>query len=366
MAKKYTCKNCGAELFFDPKTGKLHCDYCDSDFDPALYDMTDEEAEKTDSTIEYGTDGEDDTVDAKSVTDDSVSLDDLAVFKCPHCGAEIITSKKTVATSCVYCNRAITLTGNVSGDFRPDYVLPFKKEREEVEEAYRALCRKSFLTPKLFSSEATVKKIKGMYVPYWLYSFSGAASVNVRGENLRVYRVGDEEITEISAYRVHEEGACRFERVPADAMKEMDNAMMDSIEPFDMSNLTKFNPAYLTGFYTQRWDETSGENEMRAKDRAKAALREEVLSHTGTFTNKSVEKEQYAFDNMRVEQVMLPVWMMYTEYKGKNYVFGMNGQTGKMMGEIPKDPTRIITVSLGAFLISQIVLLILRLLGVMI
>ena len=367
MAKKYSCKNCGAELFFDPKTGKLHCDYCGSDFDPELYDFTPEDEAKEDQTIPQFSEegGPDASYSGDTATDESVSLDDLVVYKCPNCGAEVITSKKTVATTCVYCNRAITLTGNVSGEFRPDYVLPFKKERKDVEAAYRALCKHSFLTPRLFSHDSTVEKIKGMYVPYWMYTFDGVSSMQVRAENIHIYRVGDDEVTETSSYLISEEGKGHFERVPADAMKEMDNDMMDSIEPFDFSQLTKFNPAYLTGFYTQRWDETSEENEPRAKERAHKALSEAVLSHTGSYNTRTIESEHNEWSEVKVEQVMIPVWMMYTEYKGKKYVFGMNGQTGKMMGRIPRDPVRIIEVGGIVFFISQVIMMILRIMGVM-
>ena len=368
MAKKYSCKNCGAELFFDPKSGKLHCDYCGSDFDPSLYDFSPQDEGKADETIPQFQ--EDPNADAAAAapgteTDDSVSTDDLVVYKCPNCGAEVITSKKTVATTCVYCNRAITLTGNVSGQFRPDYVLPFKTERKDVESAYKELCGHSILTPRIFKKESTIAKIKGMYVPYWLYSFDGHAKMHVRAENVRIFTSGDDEVTETSRYRIREEGKGHFERIPADAMKEMDNTMMDSIEPFDFSALQPFNPAYFAGFYTQQWDDPAAENEPRAKGRAKNALSAEMLSNVGTYTVRTIENENYSWTDQKVEQVMLPVWMLYTQYKGKSYLFGMNGQTGKMMGTIPKDPMRLIEIGGIVFVISQIVMMILRVLGVM-
>ena len=368
MAKKYSCKNCGAELFFDPKSGKLHCEYCGSDFDPSEYGFEEGEEGAEDATIpqfseEDGSGVSADTTEAP--TDDSVSLDDLVVYKCPNCGAEVITSKKTVATTCVYCGRAITLTGNVSGEFKPDYVLPFKKERKEVEEAYRKLCKQSFLTPRYFLRDSTIEKIKGMYVPYWLYTFNGDANITVRAENVHVFMSGDDEVTETSRYRIEEEGQAHFDRIPADGMKEMDNAMMDSIEPFDFSSLEKFNPAYLAGFYTQQWDESAAENEPRAKERAKKSLTDAVMSQTGTYTTRTIESESYRWWDQKVEQTMIPVWMLYTEYKGKKYVFGMNGQSGKMMGRLPKDPIRIAEIGGGVFLVSQIILMILRIVGVM-
>ena len=32
---------------------------------------------------------------------------------------------------------------------------------------------------------------------------------------------------------------------------------------------------------------------------------------------------------------MLPVWMMTFNYQGKDYLYAMNGQTGKNYGELP-------------------------------
>ena len=153
---------------------------------------------------------------------------------------------------------------------------------------------------------------------------------------------------------------------PADALKELDNDMMDSIEPFDFSKMQRFNPAYLAGFYTQRWNEDAALNEKRAKLRAKESMTREVMKHVGSFNAGTVIKnENYKWTRDQVHYAMLPVWMMYTEYKGKKYIFGMNGQTGKMMGEIPSDPARFFEIGGAVFIISQIVMLIMRVLGVM-
>ena len=363
MAKKYSCKNCGAELYYHPESGTLHCEYCGSDYDPSEYDFTPDEAGAEDQVIPQQ--GMDASAEGAEATDESVSTDDLVVYKCPNCGAEVITSAKTVATTCVYCNRAITLSGNVKGEFRPDYVLPFKKERKEVEAAYKSLCRQSFLTPRKLSSQSTIEKIKGMYVPYWLFSFDGKASADIHAERVRTFVAGEDQVTEVSRYEISEEGSGSFIRVPADAMKAMDNEMMDSIEPFDFSSLEPFNPAYLTGFYTQQWDDSIAENEPRAKARAKTALSAELMSHLKNYTTTMIRNENFSWKDQKAELVMIPVWMLYTEYKGQKYVFGMNGQTGKMMGTVPKDPVRLLEIGGIFFILAQIILLIIRILGVM-
>ena len=31
----------------------------------------------------------------------------------------------------------------------------------------------------------------------------------------------------------------------------------------------------------------------------------------------------------------MPVWMLNTKWKGKDFLFAMNGQTGKLVGDLP-------------------------------
>ncbi|MDO4479359.1 MAG: hypothetical protein Q4B73_10080 [Lachnospiraceae bacterium] len=373
---KYACKQCGAELFFDPSIGKLHCEYCDSVFDPSEYDdaPADAPAPETagaasaqEASDENGAAGETPLWEADQnaqSTDDSTG--DLVVYSCPNCGAEVITARETAATTCVYCNKAITMEGNLSGFFKPDFVLPFTKTQKEVEEAYFKLCKSSILTPPTFMHKDNIKKIKGMYIPFWLYSFKGHGALDITGRNLRVWRSGKYEYTETTTYEVSEGVEASFEKIPVDALKGMDNDMMDSIEPFDMTQLQRFNPAYLAGFYTQRWDDGALENENRAKSRAKASLTQEAIGRAGHFDSTSIRSESYKWTDDKTESAMMPVWMMYTEYKGKNYIFGMNGQTGKLMGKIPKSLGRLFGIGIGTFVVSQIVMMIIRIVEVLV
>ena len=37
----------------------------------------------------------------------------------------------------------------------------------------------------------------------------------------------------------------------------------------------------------------------------------------------------------KVHYAMMPVWMLNTKWKGKDFLFAMNGQTGKLVGDLP-------------------------------
>ena len=369
---KYNCKNCGAELYFKPEKGKLCCEYCDSEFDPSEFDYVpsdDEEAAAANDQFipqsgNEGTTAEELAHTDAPASDDSLTDSGLVVYKCPHCGAEVITSKDTSATTCVYCGRAITFEGNMAGQFKPDYIIPFSVKRDEVEKAYKKLCASSLLTPKFFTRDSTIEKIKGIYVPFWSYTFHTNADLTISAKRTRTRTVGDYIETLTHEFRIDLKENCLFDDVLADALKAMDNDLMDAVEPFEMDKAVPFNPAYLAGFYSQKWDETMDENVQRAYNRAKKAVITEALARESSLGSTSVSAEHYDFDDDHISCVLLPVWMLYTEYKGKKYSFGMNGQTGKIIGKVPMDVKRLLLYIAGAFAAVQLIAMILRVLGV--
>ena len=42
----------------------------------------------------------------------------------------------------------------------------------------------------------------------------------------------------------------------------------------------------------------------------------------------------------KARYVLLPIWMLNTSFNGKIYTFAMNGQTGKITGQLPTCPKR--------------------------
>ena len=39
---------------------------------------------------------------------------------------------------------------------------------------------------------------------------------------------------------------------------------------------------------------------------------------------------------------LLPVWILNTRWEGKDFLFAMNGQTGKLVGNLPDSTKRVI------------------------
>ena len=172
--RKYTCKTCDAELYWDSQSNCLKCEYCDSTFNPREFN----------DSFDPNEDGKAEKVaNGETANDDSYGVN-LVKYKCNECGAEIITAEGTIATTCVYCGRAISMTSKMVGLFKPDLVIPFALTKEQAKNRFLAYCKRSKLVPKEFSNPENLKKIKGIYAPYWLHSFTADADAEIDCENV--------------------------------------------------------------------------------------------------------------------------------------------------------------------------------------
>ena len=333
-------------------SGKLECDYCGASYEvaeiEALYAEKEEKAaaaqqaaEEKDAENKEASAAEGGDWDTSGFTDDwGAEADGMKSYSCPSCGAELVCDESTAATSCPYCGNPTVVPGQFSGMLKPDLVIPFKLSREdairELKKHYRG---KAFL-PKTFSSENQLQKIQGIYVPFWLFSGEAEGSSHFECTRSHTYRSGEYRVTETEHYDVYRAGTMPFEKVPVDASSKMPDDHMDSIEPYDYSDLKPFSTAYLPGFLADKYDVSVEESRERADTRCmgslQTALRDSVKGYETCFPrgkNASIKAG-------KVHYAMLPVWVLNTKWQDKDFLFAMNGQTGKLVGDLPVDRGR--------------------------
>ena len=334
---KYTCKNCSAELYWDAKENALFCEYCESKYHPSEFkEQSDgQKSESADPNLK--------------ADDDSSSDVDLVKYKCSNCGAEIVTAAGTVSTTCVYCGTALSLSEKLKGSFRPDFVIPFNISKKEAKALYSNYC-KSFLTPKEFREENTIKNIKGVYVPYWFHSFEDTAQAEYHCETTTSHRRGDDKVITTSKYWVTIDAEGNFDKIPIDALINLDDSMMQAVEPFDYDLMKQFDPAYMAGFYAEHFTETREESVKKAYKRAVDAMQSSMRKHVGSYTSVHMRSYNDKVSNYDCKYAMLPIWMINVEYKNKKYVFAINGSTGKVTGKLPIHIPKFLLVLAGAFL----------------
>ena len=132
-------------------------------------------------------------------------------------------------------------------------------------------------------------------------------------------------------------GNIGFERVPVDGSGKMSDTMMESIEPFDFGEAVDFQTAYLAGYLADKYDVTAEDSIARANERIKKSAEDAVASTVTGYNMVIPEHSAVQLHGGKATYALYPVWMLTTRWNDQLYTFAMNGQTGRLVGDLPLD-----------------------------
>lgn len=346
----YKCPACTAPLYYDGETGKLQCDYCGSSYTIAEVEKLMEE--KTEAAIDAAAESTeipespaeaDIEIDGQLGAEENSSNqswimeDGMMACNCPSCGAELVCDQTTAAMSCPYCDNPTIIPISVANSLKPDLIIPFKFDKEAAKSALREHFKGKKLLPKVFSQENHIDEIKGIYVPFWLYDADVSADYEFSGTQLRSWRDRDFVYNETRYFNLERSGKIAFDNIPVDGSKQMNDELMESIEPFDVSQAVEFKNAYLAGYFANRYDVDSDTNKKRAGERIKSSVYQAFSATTSGYMSVGAKRGNIHIDKCRAKYAFYPVWILNTTWRDKKYIFAMNGQTGKFVGDLPID-----------------------------
>lgn len=324
---EFKCPNCSGAIEFDSSTQNMKCPYCDSEFDVAAVEAANQTKTNSQQEINWGEAGS---------QWETGETDGMKVYLCNSCGGEIIADETTSATRCPYCDNVVTVKGNFDGGLRPDLIIPFKLDKEAAKKAYlNHISGKKFL-PKLFKEQNHIDEIKGVYVPHWIFDCKTNADLMYDATKSRTWSDSNFVYTETSHYALYRSGSVSFNGIPVDGSTKMDDALMESIEPFNLNDAVDFKSAYLAGYLADKYDVTYEDGQDRINERIRMSLGD-LFSDSSGYDKVQLSSVNMSVDNGAVKYALYPVWILNTTYKGQKYVFAMNGQTGKMVGNLPID-----------------------------
>lgn len=324
---EYKCPSCGGPLSFDSTAQQMKCPYCDSEIsveglqalDEVLQEQPEEKAwEKPRAQWEEQEQG-------------------LCTYFCRSCGGEIVTDENTAATACPFCDNPVVMAGNLSGQQKPDCIIPFRIGREEAIAALSKHLSKKLLLPKPFRQENHIREVKGIYVPFWLFDARAHGDVIFRASRTSTWSDSRYIYTKTSYYRVHRRGSLSFSGVPVDADSNMTDELMESIEPYDLSGLLPFRSAYLAGYFANKYSIDADHSSGRAQERIHSSVQQVLADTVVGYSSVIPQSSSIRLEDKKVRYGLLPVWILNTHYRGKDYRFAMNGQTGRFVGNLPLD-----------------------------
>jgi DNA-directed RNA polymerase subunit RPC12/RpoP len=328
--QNYTCPKCGGSIQFEPGIQKVICGYCRSEFDAEVFRpkdvILDQEPEPASSGWKYaGTQwlqGE---------------QEGMVVYSCRSCGADIVAEETQGTATCLFCRKPVVITAKFSGTLRPDMIIPFKFRKEDAVKALENHYLKKRLLPKAFKDKNHINEIKGIYVPFWLFDAKAEAQIAYNTEKIRTWSDVKFDYQETSRYRVTRAGDLLFSSVPVDGSSAMDDALMDSIEPYNMGESIDFQGVYLTGYFASKYDIDMETCFNRADKRITESTLSAFMQTVTGYNSVSLASQNIDLVNRNTRYGLLPIWLLTTVWKDQTFVFAMNGQTGKLAGDLPLD-----------------------------
>jgi DNA-directed RNA polymerase subunit RPC12/RpoP len=317
---KIACPRCGADVSFDPATGMCHCDYCGSNIDMKEFELNQYEKAKAQANEAMESSN---GVEAQSIPNGDDIYDE---FHCSSCGAKLITDKTTTITRCVFCGSQQMIKQRMTGRFEPKEVIPFKIDKNRFINIYTTFIGKKILAPNEFRHNPHIVETRGLYVPFHTFEYK----IKSYGRGLGQYT---QDKTTYSQWFEYENEADAL--VAVDGSTRLDDSIMTSLEPFNWQEVVPFNPAYITGFQSECTDESEEALTDKAQNRAFMHSVKSIKKQLGRYNHKSGLVVSDVTGDNKSKYVLLPTWFVNCFYNNKKYSYAVNGQTGKVVGEVP-------------------------------
>ncbi len=320
----YECPNCGGNLKFDIPSGQLACAFCAAHVDPYSVQKDVDATEK-----EYF---------------------ETTVFTCPQCSGELFSTDSDATSFCSFCGASTILSSRISRERRPKYIVPFKKTKEDCKRAYSQKMRRALFVPKELKDPKYIDGFRGIYMPYWSYQLAQKGSVTLAGESTK--QKGDYLIT--SHYDLKGDLNSYYLGYSFDASSSFYDSISESLAPYDAKQLVKFTPAFLSGFYADTADVDSDvylDDAIELADEStyqKIAKEKEFQKYIRPYNKENAPsiKRGLRTQLLDADNTMYPVWFL-SYRKGDRIAYAtVNGQTGKVVADMPIDPMKYVIGSL--------------------
>ncbi len=289
-------------------------------------------------------------------------------IRCKDCGATVTMPAHRFATLCPYCASPSVVDRPAGADSArrdaPDFALGFLIDREEANRRVRAWIgkRRWFAPSELKNAE--VRSVEGIYLPAWLYGATARSVYDARiGENYTVtetYTTTDSKGRTVVRTRtvvktewrdLSGTHAAYVVDVLVTASRGLGNAELESIEPFDLRALRRYDPAIVSGWVAEEATLDREQGHATAQSEARAWLERRVRAFLPGDSSK-LTGLHVDFHDEDTDLVLLPIWVFAARY-GKDHRplrILINGQTGEVQGEVPRSAIKI-AIGVGLLLV---------------
>lgn len=361
------CPNCGGPVVFDVESGNMKCDYCGricskEEFSHFNNMESSVNTNKPTLTLKLSTDNParteehkpfrlkdnpkpdfevqskpksfiKETKASKPVFSPDTSFMDMKIYHCSSCGADLMVGETQASTFCSYCGSPSIVYDRLSKEQKPSKIIPFKLSEQQALACIKdRFGHGSYIPPTI--RELTPDKVRAIYIPFWLYNAYIRKSVTITARD----NDGDKHI-------YNRDVSCTYENICMDGSLRLGNDMAHRLEPYYMNELEDFDIAYLSGFYADKFDVPYDAFEGQVQKRCRQFITSEILrscpsanriqTQSGDIANYTKSDEQEEYQLQDVTYALFPAYFVNLQYGNSKQLIIVNGQTGKVVGNLP-------------------------------
>ncbi|WPD23773.1 MAG: hypothetical protein SD837_04255 [Candidatus Electrothrix scaldis] len=341
MARKrqFPCKQCGADLKFEPGTRFLKCPYCGAKH----------KVVRSRSTREHKSSSHLAELNYKAYLNQAAqqNLEEIRTVKCDACGAETTLDPNITATECPFCGTSMVVTLTSKKKIKPAALLPFRITLKKARELFGTWIKGLWFAPNSLKKYARLEGgIKGVYLPHWTYDCKTDTSyTGERGEHYYVTETYTEEEDGETVTKTREVQMTNwyptggrvhniFDDVLVAASNSLERKYVQELEPWDLHALEPYDDRYLSGFLSESYSVGL----KKGFEFAKVIMADEIdntIRRDIGGDEQRINSKDSTYSDITFKHILLPIWTSAYRYKGKVYRFLINARTGEVQGERP-------------------------------
>lgn len=354
---RFPCPTCGANIKFKPSEQSMVCPYCDNKIDIEL--------EKEDIKEHCFRSALENPPEKWGV--------EKKVMHCDSCGADTIVDEHIASKCCPFCGSSHIIQDNRSCGIAPETLVPFKVGKQEALNKFTSWIKGKFFAPNALKHQYVSHSIDGAYIPFWTYDADTFSNYTAQAGTY--YYVTQTRTVTRNGKRVQETTRVRktrwrsvsgnysrfFDDILINGSTHIDQGILDKIKPYNLKELVHYKPEFLSGFLTEKYSIGLKEGWSVARQSVDSDIKSGIRQQINADEVRSLMVNT-KYNDIKFKHLLLPTWISSYTYKGKTYQFMVNGQTGKVGGQSPISPWKVLGIVSGVLGVIGIIILLLNIL----
>lgn len=262
-------------------------------------------------------------------------------YYCQNCKATFVSTRSSAGVFCVFCgNRGLIKVD----DFKYDSsikVIPFVKSMDDAIKCYKRKVNLNFFLPTNFRSSEVIRKICKIYVPCALYDLNVSGNISF----ICCDEVDKKTNVPIKSYDVSYTTNFDYNGLLLSEFNKFNGKLLSSINNYELGIGIPFKETIEDVYYVKSNSDFNEVSDFVIK-KAVNVVKDEI-----NHKLKKVKKNEIKTIVNSKKMFLLPVYYLKTDYKGKEYYYLMNGQTGKSSIDIAISFSRVLLLFIIIFII---------------